>query len=68
MAAESERLGAGADVGVRLVLTLYAPGEESCLHVFDAPSLALVERASRRAGVVFDRVAAVISVGGGAGA
>ena len=67
LADEIERLGAGADKGVRLVLTLYTPGEESCLHVFDAPSLALVERASQRAGVVFDRVSAVIRVGGGAG-
>jgi hypothetical protein len=50
---------------VWLLLTLYTPEEESCLHVFDAPSLALVEHTSQQAGVVFDRVAAVINITGG---
>jgi hypothetical protein len=65
LAAETERLSAGANQGVRLLLTLYTPEEESCLHVFDAPSLALVEHTSQQAGVVFDRVAAVINITGG---
>ena len=59
---ETQRLTAGATGEVQLLLTLYAPEEESCLHVFAAPSLALVEFASREAGVVFDRVASVVQI------
>jgi hypothetical protein len=68
LAAETQRLSASVDHGVRLLLTLYTPEEESCLHVFDAPSLALVEHASQLAGIVFDRVAPVINIAGGGGA
>lgn len=60
---QTQRLTAGAGREVRLLLTLYAPEEESCLHVFAAPSLTLVELASREAGVVFDRVASVVQIG-----
>ena len=64
LADDIARLSADADQGVLLVLTLYTPEEESCLHVFDAPSLAMVEHATRQAGVVFDRVAAVVNITG----
>jgi hypothetical protein len=65
LADEITRLSGGASEGVRLLLTLYTPEEESCLHIFDAPSLALVEHASRLAGVEFDRVSPVIRIGAG---
>jgi hypothetical protein len=35
------------------------------LHVFDAQSVALVEHTIQQAGVVFDRMAAVINIAGG---
>jgi hypothetical protein len=36
------------------------------LHVFDAPSLAMVEHAIHQAGVLLDRMAAVLNITGGA--
>ena len=65
LADEITRLSGGASEGVRLLLTLYTPEEESCLHIFDAPSLALIEHARQQAGVEFDRVSPVIRIGGG---
>jgi hypothetical protein len=62
LADEVDRLSADPSGRVRLLLTLYTPEEESCLHVFDAPSLTLVEVASQVAGVVFDRVSPVITI------
>lgn len=66
LADETARLGRAAGEGVQLLLTLYTVEDESCLHVFDAPSLALVEQASRSAGVAFDHVSAVVRIEGGA--
>jgi hypothetical protein len=66
LADEITRLGRATAEGVRLLLTLYTPEEESCLHVFDAPSAALLDRASRLAGVSFDHVSAVVRIDGGA--
>ena len=41
---------------VRYVRTMFLPGDETCFHLYDAASPALVEEASRRAGITFDRV------------
>jgi Protein of unknown function (DUF4242) len=42
---------------IRLVWSLFLPGDEAVLCLFEGPSLAAVEAANRRAGVPFDRIA-----------
>jgi hypothetical protein len=56
VACDAERLTAGADAETTLLLTIYAPEDETCFHLFDAGSAALVARASQAAGVSFDRI------------
>jgi hypothetical protein len=42
---------------VRWVRSLYVPEEDTCLLMFEAPTPEAVERASRRAGLSYDRIA-----------
>ena len=60
--AVADRLTAGArqvsvDGGsVRYVDTIFLPGDETCLHLFEADSEAYVWAVARRAGLDVDRV------------
>jgi hypothetical protein len=47
---------AGDGRGVRYLRTIGVPGDELCLHVFEAESAAALEEVGRRAGTPFDRV------------
>lgn len=62
VATDAERLTASVDGETTLLLTIYAPEDETCFHLFDAGSAARVAQASREAGVSFDRIVAVQSV------
>lgn len=47
-------------IGVRYLRGILLPAEETCFHLFDAPSAAAVAEASRRAELDHERVVAVI--------
>jgi hypothetical protein len=55
-ACERARLTEHAGRGVRYVETTYRPGNETMVHVFDAPSEAALDEAGRRAGLHFERI------------
>jgi len=42
--------------GVRYVRTTFLPGDETILHVFEAPSLAAMRRAARQAALAHERI------------
>jgi hypothetical protein len=42
--------------GVRYVRTTFLPGDEVALHLFEAPSLAALDEAGRRAALPFERI------------
>jgi hypothetical protein len=44
------------EAGVRYVRTTFLPGDEPILHVFEAPSLAALRRAVRRAALHCERI------------
>ena len=60
--AVADRLTAGAreasldGASVRYVDTIFLPGDETCLHLFEADSEADVRAVARRAGIEVDRV------------
>jgi hypothetical protein len=60
----ADRLAAGArhlsgqGTLVRYIHTIFLPGDETCLHLFEAGSEADVRAVARRAGIDVDRVVA----------
>jgi hypothetical protein len=60
-ACERARLTAQAARGVRYVDTTYLPGDETVMHLFDAPSAKALEDAGRRAGLQFERIVQAVS-------
>jgi len=46
--------------GVQYVHTTFVPGDETVLHLFDAPSHETLDEAGRRAGLQFDRIVEVV--------
>jgi hypothetical protein len=55
----ARRLEALLDPGVRHLLTLVVPGEETCLSVFEAPDPAAVRDLNERAAFDLDRIVEV---------
>ena len=51
---------AEAGLGVEYVRTTFVPGDETVLHLFDAPSQETLDEAGRRAGLEFDRIVEVV--------
>lgn len=60
-ARERARLTAEQSADVGYVESTYVPGDETVLHLFDAPSAALLEEAGRRAGLQFERIVAAVN-------
>jgi hypothetical protein len=60
-ARERARLTAEQSAGVGYVESTYVPGDETVLHLFDAPSAAVLEEAGRRAGLQFERIVEAVS-------
>jgi hypothetical protein len=54
--AAGARLVSGEGTPVRYVDTIFLPGDETCLHLFEAGSDADVRAVARRAGIDIDRV------------
>lgn len=52
--ARAQRLAAIG--GFRHVRTTFLPSDEVVLHLFDAPSIAALQRAGRRAELTYDRI------------
>jgi hypothetical protein len=65
----ADRLAAGArrvsvDGGsVRYVDTIFLPGDETCLHLFEADSEAEVRAVARQAGIDIDRIVPAEQIG-----
>ena len=51
-ARRTEELG----IGVRYVRTTFLPGDETILHLFEAPSVSALDEAGRRAALQFERI------------
>jgi hypothetical protein len=60
-ACERARSTAREGRGVRYVDTTYVPGDETVLHLFDAPSLEALDEAGRRSGLQFERIVQAVS-------
>ncbi len=55
------RLTAEHGGDVHYVESTYVPGDETVMHLFDAPSVAALEEAGRRAGLHFERIVAAVN-------
>lgn len=55
------RLTARSARDVSYVETTYLPGDETVLHLFDAPSAETLAAAGRRAGLEFERIVPAVS-------
>jgi hypothetical protein len=60
-ACERARLTAKGAAEVRYVDTTYLPGDETVLHLFDAPSAEALDEAGRRAGLQFERIVQAVN-------
>ena len=58
------RRTAGAGQGIRYVETTYLPGDETVMHLFDAPSMRALGEAGRRSGLQFERIVRAVSDAG----
>ena len=50
------RRAAELGAGVRYLRTTFLPGDETILHLFEAPSAAVLDDAGRRAALPFERI------------
>lgn len=55
-ARERARRTAEHGAGVRYVRTTFLPGDETILHLFEAPSASALNEAGRRAALKFERI------------
>lgn len=55
-AQERARRAAELGVGIRYVRTTFLPGDETILHLFEAPSASALDEAGRRAALPFERI------------
>jgi hypothetical protein len=62
LAASARQLNDGS-TRVEYLDTIFLPGDETCLHVFEAASEAAVRAAAERAGIDVDRVVPAEHVG-----
>jgi hypothetical protein len=53
---------------IRHVRTTYAPGDETCFSLFEAPSLETIQKANERFQLGYRRVTAVLEIESAAGA
>jgi hypothetical protein len=60
-ARDRARLTAQQGTDVRYVESTYVPGDETVLHLFDAPSVAELAEAGRRAGLQFERIVEAVN-------
>jgi len=53
---ERARRAAESGTGIRYLRTTFLPGDETVLHLFEAPSAEALERAGRAAALPFERI------------
>jgi hypothetical protein len=53
---ERARRTAELGAGIRYVRTTFLPDDETVLHLFEAPSAAVLDEAGRRAALPFERI------------
>lgn len=53
--------------GIRYVETTYLPGDDTVLHVFDAPSVEALTQAGRSAGLEYERIVPAVQASGNPG-
>ena len=58
------RSTAGAAQGIRYVETTYLPGDDTVLHVFDAPSVEALAWAGESVGLDFERIVPAVQASG----
>jgi hypothetical protein len=63
--ADAAQLNCSGEIGVRLLMTIYCPGDETCFHLFEAGSAAHVQRAGATAGIELDRIVSALQIGEG---
>lgn len=64
-ARQRARLTAELGAGVTYLRTTFLPGEETVLHIFDAPSMYALDRASRLAALEFLRIVEAVEASPG---
>ena len=64
LARERARSVAVEGTGIRYVRTTFIPGDETILHLFEAPSLAALRRAARRSALPCDRIVEAVEDAG----
>lgn len=60
-ARERARLTAEQGADVSYVESTYVPGDQTVLHLFDAPSARALEEAGQRAGLQFERIVEAVN-------
>lgn len=60
-ARECARLTAELGAEVAYVESTYVPGDETVMHLFDAPSVVALEEAGRSAGLQFERIVEAVN-------
>ena len=60
-ACQLARLTAEKGLDIRYVDTTYLPGDETVMHLFDAPSAEALEQAGRRTGLQFERIVQAVN-------
>jgi 2-methylisocitrate lyase-like PEP mutase family enzyme len=60
-ARERARLTAETGADVLYVESTYVPSDQTVLHLFDAPSVAVLDEAGRRAGLQFERIVEAVN-------
>jgi hypothetical protein len=58
------RSTAGAGQGIRYLETTYLPGDDTVLHVFDAPDVEELAQAGRSAGLDYERIVPAVQASG----
>lgn len=51
---------AAEGIAVRYLRSILVPGDETCFHLFESPSIAAVEEVGRRAQLPFDRISEAV--------
>jgi Nickel responsive protein SCO4226-like len=64
LARERARSVAAEGTSIRYVRTTFIPGDETILHLFEAPSLAALRRAARRSALPCDRIVEAVEDSG----
>lgn len=60
-ARKAAELAAREGVSVRYLRTTLVPADETCLHLFEGPSAAVIEAVAARAGLACDRIVEALS-------